>query len=308
MDLSIIIVNYNAAPYLARCLTSIESCLSGITCEVCVVDNASTDCTRMLIGNRFPGVQIIANDRNLGFAAGVNQGLEKTNGRYILWLNPDTEILDGGMTELLRYLKREPEVGIIGPQIVDPGGTIQLSCRSFPLYRTILFHRYSLLTRWLPQNRYSREYLHTDWDHTSIREVDWVSGACLLHRRVVLDDIGGLDERFFMYCEDVDFCLRARQVGWKVHYHPGMQVLHHIGGSSRQSPVLMAVERHRSMWRYYAKHFRRNSLQDATVGAGILGRCVLMMAREALVARVSKKKNFDASFSGANSTRAEAGY
>ncbi len=288
MDLSVIIVNYNAAPYLARCLNSIESCLWGITCEVCVVDNASTDCTRMLIGNRFPGVQLIANDRNLGFAAGVNQGLERTHGRYVLWLNPDAEILNEGVRELLRYLDSAPKVGIIGPQIVDSDGGIQLSCRSFPSYRTVLCHRYSLLTRLRPQNHYSRDYLHTDWDHASLREVDWVSGACLLHRRELLDDLGGLDERFFMYCEDVDFCLRARQAGWKVHYHPAMRVLHHIGGSSRQSPVLMAIERHRSMWRYYAKHFQRNSLQDTTVGAGILGRCVLMMAREALVLRISK--------------------
>ncbi|MGH7775218.1 MAG: glycosyltransferase family 2 protein [Candidatus Binatia bacterium] len=287
MDLSVIIVNYNAASYLARCLTSIESCLSGITYEICLVDNASTDGSRILIGDRFPSLQLIANDRNLGFAAGVNQGLERTHGRYVLWLNPDAEILDGGMAELLRYLNLQPKVGIIGPQIVDSDGGIQLSCRSFPSYRTVLFHRYSLLTRWLPQNRYSRDYLHTDWDHAAIREVDWVSGACLLHRRVVLDDIGGLDERFFMYCEDVDFCLRARQAGWKVHYHPGMRVLHHIGGSSRQSPALMAIERHRSMWRYYAKHFQRNLLKDATVGAGILARCVWMMAREDLVKRVS---------------------
>jgi GT2 family glycosyltransferase len=288
MDLSVIIVNYNAAPYLERCLTSIESHLSGITYEVCVVDNASTDCSRMLIGDRFPRVQLVANDRNLGFAAGVNRGLEKTHGRYVLWLNPDAEILNGGMSELLRYLDREPKAGIIGPQIVDLDGGIQLSCRTFPSYRTVLCHRYSLLTRLIPQNRYSREYLHTDWDHATIREVDWVSGSCLLHRRVVLNQIGGLDERFFMYCEDVDFCLRAKQAGWKIHYHPVMRVLHHIGGSSRQSPALMAVERHRSMWRYYAKHFQRNPLQDATVGAGILGRCVWMMAREALVVKVSK--------------------
>jgi len=281
MDLSVIIVNYNAGRFLPRCLASIEAGLDGIEHEVCVVDNASSDGSVPLIASQFPFVQLIANDRNLGFAAGVNRGLEKTSGRYVLWLNPDTEILDGGMAELLRYLNGEPKVGIIGPQIVDPDGGIQLSCRSFPSYRTALFHRYSLMTRWLPGNRYSRQYLHTGWDHATIREVDWVSGACLLHRREVLDDIGGLDERFFMYCEDVDVCLRARQAGWRVHYHPGLRVLHHIAGSSRRSPSLMVVERHRSMWRYYAKHFPRNPLKDAAMAAGIWGRCVWMVAREA---------------------------
>ena len=285
MDLSIIIVNYNAAPYLSPCLASIEARLAGIAHEVCVVDNASTDGSQTLVTHRFPSVQLIANDRNLGFAAGVNRGLEKTRGRHVLWLNPDSEILDDGMADMLRYLEGEPMVGIIGPQLVDPGGSIQLSCRSFPSYRTALFHRYSLMTRWLPSNRYSREYLQTGWDHAAVREVDWVSGACLLHRRKVLEDIGGLDERFFMYCEDVDFCLRARQAGWMVHYHPGMRVLHHIAGSSRRSSSSMVVERHRSMWRYYAKHFRRHPLKDAAVGAGIWGRCAYLMAREALGVR-----------------------
>jgi len=285
MDLSILIVNYNAAPFLQRCLASIEERLAGIAHEVCVVDNASTDGSRVLIASQFPHVQLIANDRNLGFAAGVNRGLEKTHGRYVLWLNPDAEILNGGMVELLRYLHDEPEVGIMGPQVLDPDGSIQLSCRSFPSYRTALFHRYSLLTRWLPDNRYSRRYLQTDWDHSAIREVDWVSGACLLHRRDILDNIGGLDERFFMYCEDVDFCLQARRAGWKVQYHPGLRVLHHIAGSSRSSSSLMVVERHRSMWRYYAKHFRRNPLKDAAVGAGIWGRCGWLMVREAFSAR-----------------------
>ena len=134
-------------------------------------------------------------------------------------------------------------------------------------------------------NRYSRLYLYTDWGHTNLQEVDWVSGACLLHRREVVTDIGPLDERFFMYCEDVDFCLRARRRGWAVRYHPGARVLHHIAGSSRLRPFRMVVERHRSMWRYYAKHFQRNALKDLAVGAGIWGRCAGMMAREALKRR-----------------------
>lgn len=260
----------------------------GISHEICVVDNASKDNTTAIVREQFPCVQLVVNERNFGFAAGVNQGLEKTRGHYVLWLNPDAEILSDGMKELLQYLEREPKVGIIGPQILDPDGHVQLSCRSFPSYQTALFNRYSLLTRWLPRNRFSREYLRTDWDHAEIREVDWVSGACLFHRRAVLKDIGGLDEGFFMYCEDVDFCLRGRQAGWAVHYHPGMRVVHHIGGSTRQAPVRMAIERHRSMWRYYAKHFRRDRFKDVTVGSGISGRCMWMTLRAALSATTSK--------------------
>jgi len=287
MDLSIIIVNYNTAPYLAPCLASIGAHLADVRYEVCVVDNASTDGSATVIHRQFPHVQLIASDRNLGFAAGLNLGLRHTSGQVALWLNPDSELLDVGMAKLLQYLDEHPDVGILGPQILDADGGIQLSSRSFPSYRTALFHRYSLITRWFPNNRYSRHYLHSDWDHNTVHQVDWVSGACLLHRRRILDDIGWLDERFFMYCEDVDFCLRARQAGWKVTYHPGAQVLHHIAGSSRRHPSRMALERHRSMWRYYAKHFRRNVLKDAVVGAAIWARCGWTMAREALSGQVN---------------------
>jgi hypothetical protein len=290
MDLSIVIVNYNAAQFLGRCLTSIAAHLAGIEHEVCVVDNASSDGSLELVKRAFPQVQLVASGRNLGFAAGVNVGLRHTSGRYVLWLNPDSEMLDDGMAELLRYLNTEAGVGIVGSQIVDPDGGLQLSCRSFPSYRTALFNRYSLLTRWFPKNRYTRQYLFTDWDHSTIHEVDWVSGACLLHRRQLIQEIGELDEQFFMYNEDVDFCLRAKKAGWKVHYHPGMRVLHHIAGSSRQVPVRMIIERHRSMWRYYAKHFPRHPVKDALVSLGIGGRCGLRIVGETFVRTRSKSR------------------
>ncbi|HEV2055702.1 MAG TPA: glycosyltransferase family 2 protein [Methylomirabilota bacterium] len=281
MDLSVIIVSFNSAGFIERCLASVETCLRGVNHEVCVVDNASSDGSARLVRERFPRVTVIANRVNLGFAAGVNRGLDATEGRYVLWLNPDAELLDAGAGDLVDYFERHPRVGILGPQLVDPSGGVQLSCRSFPSYRTALFHRHSLLTRWFPKNPGSREYLLSDWDHGTAREVDWVSGACLLHRRRLLDEIGPLDERFFMYCEDVDFCLRARQAGWSVQYHPGTRVLHHIGGSSRAEAFRMVVARHRSMWRYYAKHFRRHPLKDAAVAAAVWGRCALLVARAA---------------------------
>src|SRR6266481_5287462 len=214
MDLSVIIVSFNSAGLIERCLASVDTCLRGVTHEICVVDNASSDQPLDLARRGAPGARIIASRENLGFAAGVNRGIAATTGRYVLWLNPDAELLDGGAGELIEYCDRHPGVGILGPQLVDPSGRVQLSCRSFPSYRTALFHRYSLLTRTFPNNPGSRDYLMSDWDHRTVREVDWVSGACLLHRRSVLDDIGGLDERFFMYCEDVDFCLLASLPLW----------------------------------------------------------------------------------------------
>lgn len=281
MDLSVIVVSFNSAAFLERCLASVDAWLRGVDHHVCVVDNASSDGSAALVHRLFPRVEVIAKGENLGFAAGVNCGLRATEGRYVLWLNPDAELLDGGARDLIDYLGTHPGVGIVGPQLVDPSGEVQLSCRAFPSYRTALFHRYALITRLFPRNPGSRQYLLSDWDHRSAREVDWVSGACLLHRRSVLEDIGGLDERFFMYCEDVDFCLRARQAGWGVQYHPGMRVLHHLGGSSRPESVRLVVARHRSMWRYYAKHFRRHPLKDAVVAGAVWARCGLAAARAA---------------------------
>lgn len=279
MTLSVIVVNHNAAAFLNRCLKSIACALAGIDHEVCIVDNASSDESASLIRKQFPQVQWLSNERNLGFAAALNRGLQNTRGRYILWLNPDAELLDDRITDLLRYLENNAGVGILGPQLVDPDGKRQLSCRSFPSYRTAFFHRYSLLSRLFPRNRYALQYLHSDWDGEAVREVDWVSGACLLHRREVSSQLGGLDERFFMYCEDVDFCLRAKQKGWSACYHPAARVLHHIGGSTRQIRRKMTLERHRSMWRYYQKHFRRNPLKDLLVGAVLWARCGLIMLR-----------------------------
>ena len=274
MELSVIIVNYKSAALLMRCLRSIETHLASIQHEVCVVDNASSDGSVTMVKDKFPQHGVIANPRNLGFAAAINLGMKHTTGRFVLWLNPDTELLNAGMPELIEYLAERPQVGIVGPQIVDPDLSIQFSCRSFPSYSTALFNRYSLLTRWLPRNRYSRRYLYNGWDHASVSPVDWVSGACLLHRRSVACDLGGLDERFFLYGEDVDFCRRAHQTGWRVHYNPALRVLHHIGGSSRQTRYRSILERHRSMWHYYTKHFARNPVKDGLVGAGIRVRCL----------------------------------
>jgi|SRR5687768_1830282 len=291
MDLSVIIVTYNSARHLGQCLESVEEHFKDVAYEVCVVDNASDDGSAAIVRAAGGRTRLVSNDRNLGFSAGVNVGLQNTTGRYCMWLNPDTRIIGGDVVELLQYLDKEVGVGIVGPQVLNKDGSVQLSCRSFPSYSTALFNRYSLLTRLFPGNYFSRKYLHTDWDHGAVREVDWISGACLIHRRSLLEDVGALDEHFFMYIEDIDFCLRAHGAGWNVHYNPALRVLHHIAGSSRQVPFSMIVELHKSIWLYYAKHFRRNPLKDAAAGTVIWGRCVGMLARAALRQRNSDDRD-----------------
>jgi N-acetylglucosaminyl-diphospho-decaprenol L-rhamnosyltransferase len=282
MRLSVLIVSHNTRELLSSCLVSLAERLSGVEHEVCVVDNASTDGTADLVRSRFPGVRLISNDVNRGFSAAVNSALAATSGTYVCWLNSDAELLNDGMSALLTFLDEHQDVAIAGPQIVNADLSIQFSRRSFPSYANALFNRSSLLTRWFPRNRYTREYLHTDWDHSQMREVDWVSGACLVHRRALVDTIGRIDERFFMYMEDIDFCFRARQAGFRTVYHPALRVLHHIGGTSRNVPVQRVLVLHRSIRRYYVKHFRRNLLLDAASDAIIWTRCGMMMAGAAL--------------------------
>ena len=282
MHLSIIIVTYNSARHLSACLESIENHIKNVEYEVCVVDNASEDGSSALAEAAGGHTRVVRNPSNLGFSAAVNVGLRNTSGRYVMWLNPDTQIAGGDVNELLHHFDQHPHVGVVGPQLLNSDGSIQLSCRSFPSYNTAFFNRYSLLTKLFPKNRYSRQYLKTDWNHQEIREVGWVSGACLIHPRALLEDIGDLDEQFFIYIEDIDFCLRTNKAGWKVYYHPGLRILHHIAGSSRQVPFSMIVELHKSIWRYYTKHFKRNPLKDAVGGAVIWTRCAGMLARTAL--------------------------
>jgi len=278
VDLSVIIVSHNTRELLAACLQSLAEHLRGVAHEVCVVDNASTDGSAAMVRERFPGVRLLADERNRGFSVAVNAAIAVTAGRYVCWLNPDARLLNGGMAAVLAYFDAHERVGVVGPQLVNADGSVQLSSRAFPSYATAFFNRNSLLTRFFPRNRFTRHYLHTDRDPGVVQETDWVSGACLIHRR----ELGGPDERFFMYMEDIDFCLRARAAGWGVAYHPALRVLHHIGGSSRSMPVRRAIVLHRSIWRYYAKHFRRNPLLDGVSAMLIWGRCLVMMAEAVL--------------------------
>ena len=283
MELSIVIVTYNSQAFIDACLRSVRDAVeaahglgghAGV--EVCVVDNRSTDETVPTVRVTHPWVRLIESDRNGGFAHGVNLGLSATTGEFVLWLNPDSRMLPGagrGLGELAAWMRAHPKAGVVGGRILDPDGTVQRSVRAFPSYGSVLGARYSLLTRLWPGNPFSREFLRADLSYADVATVDWVSGACLLHRRAVSDALHGVDEGFFMYFEDVDFCYRASQAGWTVHFHPAVSVEHHIGGSSEQAPVRMLVARHRSMWRWYTKTFRRFWLKDAVVYAGIWMRC-----------------------------------
>jgi GT2 family glycosyltransferase len=274
VDLTVIVVNYNASNLLRDCLASLRTSAPGITQQVIVVDNASADDSCAMVRREFPEVQLIANEQNAGFTRANNQGIAVARGRYIMLLNNDTRVLGDAFTRAVRHLDDHPEIGAAGLKLLNDDGSLQLSCRRFPSFSQALFNRYSLLTRLFPNNRFSRAYLMSDIQRDAIQDVDWVSGACLLVRREVLDEIGALDERFFMYCEDVDFCYRVWLAGWRVTYLPFAEVVHLIGQSSRRARYRTVIERHKSMFRFYAKHYSRHLMfLDFLTGTMVALRC-----------------------------------
>lgn len=257
-----IILNWNTCALLEKCLHSLECPQPGIVFEVLVVDNASEDGSREMVRDLFPHVRLRVNPTNIGFGAGNNSGIPETTGRYILFLNSDTVVLEGALSRLVQYADSRPEVGIVGPKLLNADGSLQYSCRRYPGLGAGLF-RNTPLGRLFPNNRYAADYLMQDWDHSEPRDVDWVSGAALMVRRRLVEQIGAFDEDFFMYCEDVDLCWRANHAShpdlqgqnWRVAYYPGAVIYHFIGKSSDQVPTRMTYEFHRSQYLFYKKHY-----------------------------------------------------
>jgi len=278
MDLSIIIVSYNGREHLRKCLQSLAAHGPSVEHEVIVVDNASQDGSAEMVAAEFPQARLLPLPKNVGFAAGANRGIGEASGEAIVLLNPDSELKEDVFVPMLTYLRDNPDIGILAPKLRDEDGSLQLSCRRFPTFSVALFNRYSLLTRLFPRNRFSARYLLTDWDHSAISAVDWVSGACLMARRSLFEEIGLLDEGYFMYIEDVDLCQRVHRAGYKVVYFPEAAITHHIGRSSHTLPSRSIIERHRSMWHYYKKYLRRGWLLDIVVAGGIALRCGYLLA------------------------------
>jgi GT2 family glycosyltransferase len=260
--------------------------------EVIVVDNASADGSPDMVAAEFPEVRLHRSPTNLGFPAGNNAGYRLSHGRYFMLLNSDTVVLPGAFAELVAFADARPRAGIVGPRVLNPDGSLQMSCRRFPTLGAGLF-RNTPLGKLFPNNRFTRDYLMTDWRHDEPRAVDWVSGCCLVARREMIEEIGPLDESFFMYCEDVDWAYRAGQAGWEVLYDPRATVIHEIGRSTDQAVNRMIVQFHRSMYRFFCKHYSAtsNPAYRALVVSGLAARAGLMLARnQALLTRIRWRK------------------
>ncbi len=262
------ILSYNTRELLRDCLGSIYQKIKGIKFGVMVVDNGSGDNSREMIKTEFPQVKLIENRDNLGFARANNQAIRQSGARYLLLLNPDTSLANNSCCEMLRFMDEHPQVGILGCRLLNTDGTIQPSNSSFPNLFTE-FLRIFQLKRLIPGpglrekvgerlggilGSTLREYFRVYWDSERVREVDWVSGACLLVRRKAIEDVGLLDESFFMYYEDADWCYRMGRGGWKTCYFPFFEIIHYVGKSDSQFNPSTFIERHKSMYHYFSKH------------------------------------------------------
>jgi GT2 family glycosyltransferase len=290
MDLSIVVLNYNTREHLAQCLQAIaaegSTTLSDgpIEAEVVVVDNASHDGSADMVEASFPWVRLIRAPRNGGFAYGNNLALRGISGDNVLLLNPDSLLPPGSLQLLLERATAHPEAGIVGPKLLRPDGSMHLACRrSFPT-PSVAFYRLSGLSRLFPTSPMFGRYNLTYVDPDVPLEVDSVCGACMLIRRVVLERIGLLDERFFMYGEDLDWCLRTRAAGWTVRYEPAIVVQHQHGAASRQRALRTTFHFFRAMDLFYRKHYihRYHPVVTGAVRTGIYGALALAMFRTLL--------------------------
>jgi hypothetical protein len=255
VKLSICIVTYNARKWLKGCLDSINDNTKLDNLEIIVVDNGSKDGVEELLKRDYPQVRFFGNDSNQGYTRPMNQSMQAARGKFLMQLNPDTSILPAAFDQLIDFMDGNPEIGICGPKVLNRDGSFQKQCRRGeprPLAMISYFLRLSSL---FPNSKLLGGYLLGYEDEDATIEVDALSGSCMVIRREVIDQIGYLDEHFFAYQEDTDFCIRARQAGWKVYYYPRAQVIHYGGqGGSKVEPYRSIIEWHRSYWLYYKKH------------------------------------------------------
>jgi N-acetylglucosaminyl-diphospho-decaprenol L-rhamnosyltransferase len=297
-DLSIVIVSWNVRELLHCCLQSVARetqpspdggalRIADWEVEIWVVDNASSDGSAQMVREHFPQVHLIANDENRGFTAANNQGLALTRGRYLLLLNPDTEVVGDALSEMIRYAEAHFEVGALGPRLVNPDGSIQSSRRRFPTFTTALVES-TVVQEWWKDNYVLRRYYMTDTPDDAIQKVDWVVGACLLVRRQAYEEVGGLDEGYFMYSEELDWCRRIKDAGWEIVYLPTASIIHHEGKSSEQVVPARHIHFQSSKVRYFRKH--RGAFQAEALRWFLLATYAYQLARESLKWLVGHKR------------------
>jgi len=259
LDLSVVIVSWNTKDLLRGCLTSLYDSEGDFSFETVVVDNCSSDGSADMVREEFPQAHLIESEINGGYAYANNQGLGCFQARYYLLLNPDTVLPPDAIQRMLEFLDSHPEVGIAGPKLVMADGELDMACRrSFPTPENSFYKLFGL-SRLFPDSERFGRYNLTYLDPDQVAEVDSVVGAFMMVRREVVEEVGCLDEQYFMYAEDLDWAFRAKRAGWKVYYYPEVTVLHYKRQSSQQNKDRSDYEFWRAMYMFYRKHYAQET-------------------------------------------------
>jgi GT2 family glycosyltransferase len=253
VDVSLIIVTWNSEQHIRKCLESVRSHAGDLRFEIIVVDNSSRDRTVKSIQESSPSVTLIENQKNLGYAYANNQGIEKSTGRYVLLLNPDTEIRGNALDLMLKFLDANPNAGALGPKLLNPDGSVQPSCREFPGFSTLLWE-FSGLSKLSPKSRIFGRWRMGYFGFDRTGEVDQPMGSCLMLRRETLEQVGLFDEAFAMFFNDVDLCYRIKAAGWKILFYPDAEVTHYRGASTSKAKRKMIWLSHLAFYRFFKKH------------------------------------------------------
>lgn len=252
-DVSVVIVNWNTREILRNCLASVQGETKRVRLEVIVVDNASSDGSAELVQRDFPEARLIANSENRGFAAGNNQGIAASKGRYVLLLNSDTIVLDGAIDETVAFADAHPQAAAVGCRVLNPDRTLQPTCFMYPSVGNMVLSS-THLYRLFPRSRLLGRERMTWWERDDVREVDVVTGCFMLVRREAIDQVGGMDEDYFMFGEETDWCWRFRRAGWRLLFTPAGQIIHLGGQSTAKVRPQMTLQLRSGILLFFRKH------------------------------------------------------
>ncbi len=254
MDISVVVVNWNVRDLLKECLKSVYRFTKDVSFEVFVVDNNSSDGSQEMVAGEFPDAFLIVNTENRGFAAANNQAFRKASGRYTLMLNPDTELTDNAIKAMVEFMDQHPKINVIAPRLTFIDGSLQRSCQHFPTFFTDLMESL-FLDEIYAKNKIFNWYKMGLWPHDRMREVDQPYGACLMFKTADVRRLKFMDERFFMYYDEVDLCYRLKKSGGKIYFLPQIKIIHHSRRSSKQIPDTCHRWQLQSKMRFFAKHY-----------------------------------------------------
>jgi len=243
IDVSIVIISWKMRSLLERMLDSLFLVTSDLNFEVILIDNNSEDGTIEMVSGRFPAIKLIKNSENRGVAPARNQGLEIAKGKYVLILDADMELVENSIKQLHEFMEKKPDCGLVGCKLVDTDGKLQFSCKRFPNLAALLYRRLEIFS-FFKNSKTLKHHTMQEWDHSSIREVDYLIGACQFIRKEALDEVGLYDDKIFYGPEDIDFCLRMWKAGWKVMYYPFTQIIHHEQRITKQNYFSVLSLRH----------------------------------------------------------------